>query len=94
MLQQSGPIFKWDPEDTDRLYNAKQAQLLASGVVRVERDDIARNVSKKELATHCKRQTRGSEECFRLIQQFIETFSSDLEKDTMGIPLLDADRAW
>ncbi len=94
MLQLSGAIFEWDPEDVERLYHSKQAQLSALGIVHVTNGNIAKHVSKKELATHCKRQTRGSEECSRLIQHLIETFSSDLGKDTMGIPLLDADRAW
>ena len=94
MLQLSASIFEWDPDDIKKLYNAKHAQLLASGNVRVGDDDITKHISKKEMATHCRRRTRGVEECSRLIQQLIQTFSSDLGKDTMGIPLLDADRAW
>ena len=89
MLQLSGAIFEWDPKDVERLYNAKRTHMAAA-----ENLDIAKHISKKELTTHCKRRTRGSEECARLVQQLIETFSSDLGKDTMGIPLFDADRAW
>ena len=48
----------------------------------------------QQLATHCKRRTRDSEECFGLIQQVLETFYSELGKDTMCIPLLNADKTW
>ena len=94
MSQLSGCVFQWDPEDIEQLLNAKRTELSASGVRRAAKEDIAMHVSKKELATHCKRWTRGSEESAELIQQLIETFSSDVGKDTMGIPLLDAEHAW
>ncbi len=34
LLRLSGAIFEWDPDDIERLYNAKQAQLSARGLVR------------------------------------------------------------
>ena len=94
MLRLSGAIFEWDPEDMAKLYEAKEAQLSSSGILAAQHADITKYISKKELATHSKRRTRGSEKCLRLIEQLLETFSSDLGKDTMGIPLLDADRTW
>ena len=94
MLRLSGAIFEWDPDDMAKLYEAKEAQLSSSGILAAQHADIAKYISKKESATHCKRRTQGSEECLGLIEQLLETFSSDLGKDTMGIPLLDADRTW
>ena len=43
----------------------------------------------KELAFHCKRRIRGVEETTRLIEDLINSFSSDKGKDTMSIPLLN-----
>jgi hypothetical protein len=95
MAQLSRCIFEWDAVDVERLVGAKQQQLIEGGVYRPSsEDDIANHVTKKELATHCKRRTRGSEPTAELIQQLITTFASDLGNDTMGIPLLDKDRAW
>ena len=87
MTQLSGCMFEWDPEDVDQLVRAKEQQLIESGVYRTgSKEDITKHITKKELPTHCKRRTRGS--------GAITTFSSDLGNDTMGIPLLDKDRAW
>ncbi len=94
MGQLSGCIFEWDPVDLQRLLHAKQEELKATGMYRAAQDDIAMHVTKKELATHCKRRTRGPDESAELIQQLLITYSSDLGKDTMGIPLLNHDRAW
>ena len=94
MAQLSGCIFEWDPADVEQLAEAKKQQLAEGGVFLPEFDNIAQQITKRELATHCKRQTRGSEATAELIQQLITTFSSDLGNDTMGIPLLDKDRAW
>ena len=49
-------------------------------------------ITKKELALHCRRQTRGTAETARLIKELIDVFSSDKGRDTMGIPLLNRDR--
>ena len=95
MTQLSGCMFEWDPEDVDQLVRAKEQQLIESDVYRTSsKEDVTKHITKKELATHCKRRTRGSEATAELIQQLITTFSSDLGNDTMGIPLLDKGRAW
>lgn len=94
MAQLSGCIFEWDLADVEQLVEAKKQQLAEGGVFLPEFDNIAKHITKRELATHWKRQTRGSEATAELIQQLITTFSSDLCNDTMGIPLLDKDRAW
>ena len=71
MGQLSGCIFEWDPVDLQRLLHAKQEELKATGMYRAAQDDIAMHVTKKELATHCKRRTRGSDESAELIQRLL-----------------------
>ena len=94
MGQLSAAIFEWDPVDLERLFGAKQQELKATGLYRATQDEVVKHITKNELATHCKRRTRGSDESAELIQQLLTTYSSDLGKDTMGIPLLNHDSAW
>ena len=93
MGQISGCIFEWDPVDLEMLLGAKKEELKATGVYRATQDDIAMHLT-KELATHCKRRTRGTDESAKLIKRLLTTYSSDPGKDTMGIPLLNCDYAW
>lgn len=90
MSRLSGCVFKWDSEDLQRLYAAKQSELHAKGVWSVRKEDVSLHVTKKELALHCKRRTRGIPETTRLIKELIDVFASDKGKDTMGIPLLNS----
>ena len=62
MGQISGCIFEWDPVDLERLLGAKKEELKATGVYRATQDDIVMHLTKKELAMHCKRRTRGADE--------------------------------
>ena len=89
MSRLSACVFEWDTEDLQRLYAAKRGQLSASGVCRKRKEDVAMHITKKELALHCKRRTRGVEETTLLVKNLIDTFSSDQGNDTMGIPLLN-----
>ena len=93
MGQISGCIFEWDPVDLERLLGAKKEELKATGVYRAAQDDIVMHLT-KELATHCKRRTRGTDESAKLIKRLLTTYSLDPGKDTMGIPLLNCDYAW
>ena len=78
----------------EQLVEAKKQQLAEGVVFLPEFNNIAKHITKRELVTHCKRQTQGSEATAELIQQLITTFSSDLGNDyTMGIPLLNKDHA-
>ena len=53
------------------------------------KEDVAMHITKKKLALHFKRRTRGVEETTRLIKDLIDTFSSDKGRDAMGKPLLN-----
>ena len=89
MSRLSACVFEWDTKDLQRLYAAKRGQLSARGVWRKRKEDVAMHITKKELAFHSKRRIRGVEETTRLIEDLIDSFSSDKGKDTMSIPLLN-----
>jgi hypothetical protein len=52
------------------------------------------HTTRKEIARHCRRVTRGTVETTRLIQEMLEAFSGDQGLDTMGQPLLRKDSVW
>ena len=88
-------LFEWSKEDLELLKRAKRCELKKSGVTADPRDeDVIRNITKKELATHCRRKTRGVQETTTLIHDLLETFQGDQGRDTLGVPLLDGDRIW
>ncbi|XP_071827724.1 uncharacterized protein [Apostichopus japonicus] len=91
MSQLSACIFEWDAADLAQLRLAKEAELGASGVWSLEKQNVALHITKKELQLHCRRRTRGTEDTTRLIKEVIDVFSSERGKDTMGIPLLHPD---
>ncbi|CAL8258403.1 unnamed protein product [Arctogadus glacialis] len=92
LQQLSASIFLWDPEDTARLLNAKRRTLEAQGMTFSSDAGVWRHVSRREMARHCRRRTRGTAETERLIDDLLQTFGGANGRDTMGIPLLDRDR--
>ncbi|XP_049326002.1 uncharacterized protein LOC103025680 [Astyanax mexicanus] len=91
MAKLSGCIFEWDAEDVARLREAVQSELeQKQGVVGLTEDKLNQHLTAKMLARHCRRRTRGAEETEELIGQLLAAFSD--VRDTMGIPLLDAER--
>ncbi|KAK0153861.1 hypothetical protein N1851_004053 [Merluccius polli] len=85
-------IFRWDPEDTARLLDAKKRTLEAQGMTFSSDAGVWRHVSRRDMATHCRRRTRGAAVTERLIGDLLESFGGANGRDTMGIPLLDQDR--
>ncbi|KAH3826018.1 hypothetical protein DPMN_127907 [Dreissena polymorpha] len=67
MSRLSKAIFEWSAEDLDMLREAKRLELITRHVTDPTRDDIVRWLTKTELATYCRRRTRGTEETTRLI---------------------------
>ena len=53
-----------------------------------------KEISKKELALHVRRKTRGIQITTMLIANLLEAFSGPQGNDTLGVPLLDSDRIW
>ena len=52
-------IFELCQEDLQLLKHAKHCELTRSGVKDPSDEDVMKHISKKELATHCHRKTRG-----------------------------------
>ena len=46
----------------------------------------------QELATHCRRKTRGAEETLQLIGRLVDNFTGAAGQDTLGVPLFDIPR--
>lgn len=92
LQQLSSCIFLWDPEDTARLLKATKRMLEAQGMTFSSDAGVWRHVSRKNMALHCRRRTRGAAETERLIGDLLETFGGASGRDTMGISLLDQDR--
>ena len=57
-------------------------------------ETIIQSITKKELATLCRRKTRGVDETTSLIHDLLETFSGDQGCDTLGVPLLESEWIW
>lgn len=94
MGQLSHAIFQWDKSDLALLKTAKRSQFVLEGKYDVTEADVLDGLTRKEMAQHCRRRTRGTEETIRLLQQILEMFDGDQGKDTMGVPLFHRERIW
>ncbi|XP_051792905.1 uncharacterized protein LOC127531972 isoform X3 [Acanthochromis polyacanthus] len=92
MARLSKCIFELDPDDVAALRLAKQGELLARGVRPVSEKALDKLISRKELALHCRKRTRGVEETTRRIKALIDEMDSEKGRDTLGVPLLDHER--
>lgn len=92
MARLSTCIFQWDPEDVAALRSAKEGDLAAKNTGHISGKAVSARITRRELALHCRRRTRGVEETTRLIGSLIDQFDSADGKDTLGVPLLDHER--
>lgn len=92
MARLSKCIFEWDQRDLRALREAKLAELEQQLIPEPTTDDVMRRLSKRELALHCRRRTRGEAETTRLIGDLIEAFTGDQGLDTAGVPLFDKEK--
>lgn len=92
MARLSTCIFQWDPEDVAALRSAKEGDLAAKKTGHISEKAVSARITRRELALHCRRRTRGVEETTRLIGSLIDQFDSADGKDTLGVPLLDHER--
>ena len=76
-----------------QLKRAKTAELIAGGISNPS-DDVYNRLSKKELALHCQRRTRGIEATVTRIEDLLTTFTGPQDSDTLGVVLLDIDCIW
>lgn len=91
MSRLSHCIFMWDQDDLTALKEAKQAELEADRKHPSEAD-VMRCITRSELALHCRRTTRGTEQTQALIEGLIQAFDGDAGRDTLGVPLINSDR--
>ena len=95
MSKLSGCIFEWDKQDWKDLRIAVKADLAAKRQLKVIADkDIDRHITKKQMALHCRRRTRGAEMTKKLIGALLTELTGDSGKDTLGVPLLDEEKMW
>lgn len=85
-------VFKWDEDDLQLLTTAKREEMILQGVVNLSEKDVRRNLSSTELALHCKRVTRGTEETQTLISGLIQSLDGPKGCDTLGVPLFESER--
>nr|XP_055075101.1 uncharacterized protein LOC129454563 [Misgurnus anguillicaudatus] len=85
-------IFQWDSDDVAALHRAKEGELAAKKAGHISGKALSSRITRRELALHCRRSTRGVEETTRLIGSLVDLFDSVSGKDTLGVPLLDHER--
>lgn len=85
-------IFEWSSEDLKALKAAKRSELLTQHVPDPSDLTMISNLTKKELALHCRRRIRGTEQTTKLLQELSEAFIADQGLHTLGVPLLDKEK--
>ncbi|XP_061077259.1 uncharacterized protein LOC133111127 [Conger conger] len=92
MARLSACIFEWDAGDLAQLRRAKREQLTQEGWPVLMDAEVDKHISKAELALHCKRRTRGTDNTISLVDMLTEELIGDKGKDSMGVPLFDTVR--
>lgn len=92
MSSLSACIFELDPLDVSLLRRAKRGQLVCEGVPSVSGALVDKNITKAQLATCCKRRTRGEEVTISMIDRLLQELMGDKGKDLLGVPLLDREK--
>ena len=82
----SNCIFEWDTEDYELLITAKRAVLVGEGISNPSTGTVTKSITRKELARHCRRRTRGVQETTRLVEELL--LSLAVATDSIGVPLL------
>lgn len=85
MAQLSSCVFEWDERDVDLLMSAKKRELQLAGIPDPTPGAVKKAITRKELARHCRRRTRGTEETEKLIETLLLSMST--ATDTLGVPL-------
>lgn len=84
-------IFKWDPKDTEELKEAKRRELVKAGIANPSQSAVTKALTRAEMARHCRRTTRGTEETTKLLESLLLSLAT--ATDTLGIPLLRSEMA-
>lgn len=54
--------------------------------------DVMRHISRAEMALHCRRTTRSSDEMEALITQLLVSYDGEKGCNTLGVPLIHSER--
>lgn len=92
MSRLSQAIFRWDEQDVGLLKKAKKNELIQKHIPDPTDADVARHIKSDELARHCRRMTRGTQETTTLISQLIVSMEDDNGLDILGVPLIDSQK--
>ena len=79
-------IFEWDEVDLDLLKTAKKAVLEQEGVPNPSPRTVAKTLTREEMARHCRRRTRGTQETTDLIEKLLLSLAP--ATDSLGVKLL------
>ncbi|CAB1435238.1 unnamed protein product [Pleuronectes platessa] len=71
MSRLSASIFEWDAADLAMLREAKRQQLRSQGLPSLTDGVIDKQLSREEMALHCRRRTRGEETTIRLVEELL-----------------------
>ncbi|KAJ8340737.1 hypothetical protein SKAU_G00353700 [Synaphobranchus kaupii] len=92
MAKLSCCIFEWDSRDVALLRRAKREQLKREGVPGITESLVDQQITKQELAIHCRRQTRGEQQTIIMIERLLNELIGVKGRDLLGVPLLDQER--
>ncbi|KAK7105237.1 hypothetical protein V1264_016643 [Littorina saxatilis] len=92
MRRLSHCIFQWDEADPTALKTAKRVELVRHGFVNPSDQDVISRIGRRELALHCHRATRSTDDIQVLIQQLLDALGGEQGVDTMGVPLFNTSR--
>ena len=87
-------IFEYSREDLDALIAAKRSEVEMVGITGPSDSDVLHRISKKELALHCRRQTRGVEATTKALHDLLLAFDGEQGRDSLGVPLLNSEKIW
>ncbi len=74
------------------LRQANREQLKREGVPGITEKLVDQQISKEELALHCRRRTRGEQQTIIMIEQLLNELMGVKGRDYLGVPLLDHER--
>ncbi len=89
MSKLSSCVFEWDREDLVALWQAKHGSQ-PTGLL--SNAQLLSSLTRKELARHCRRRTRGVQETTELVDQLIRSLDCEDGRDTLGVQLFDHER--
>ncbi len=92
MSRLSSCIFEWDSGDVAFLRQTKREQLKREGVPGITEKLVDQQITKDELALHCRRRTRGERQMVIMIEQLLNELMGVKGRDYLGVPLLDHER--